>query len=171
MRDRLAIAVAGAFLAGCATPPPATAPEPSPPPPPEHLAPPNTAPAPQVSIVEPKALPAAPAPSPAQPATQDALDRAQIEQAFDAHRRYFWKLYTARLQTRPRLKGRMLVSFTIEPAGTPRDVILVDSDMEDPALERAILREVGAMRFPPARNPTPVTSYPLVFSAPKATRR
>lgn len=169
---RLACAALTALAAGCAAAPTAPAPEPAPPPPPAHLEPPNTAAAPQAGAAVPKALPTAARAAPmAEAPTQDFVPLPQIQAAFDLQKRYFWTLYAAHLQSRPGLRGRVLVSFTIRPDGSASDVRLVDSDLGDGDLEQDVLKEVAAMVFPTARGATPVQDYPIIFSSPKVPRK
>ena len=174
MCRRALLACLAALLAACAGAPPTPPPPPEPqaPPAPAPLQPPNTAAMPPVSAAAPRSLPSRtpPRPAPAAP-VQDTVPLTQIQAAFDLQKRYFWKLYTAHLQSRPGLKGRMLVSFTINPDGSARDARLVDSDLGEPDLEQDVLREIVAMTFPTARLPTPVQNYPLVFSSSKAPRK
>ena len=94
-----------------------------------------------------------------------ALSREQVERTFRHHRRFFDEAYRERLRASPRLSGTLLVSFSVSPDGTVQNARVVQSNVGDPALERAVLERVDRMNFPPAAGPTPVESYPLQFSA------
>ena len=160
MRRLLPIA-ALALCAACAAPAPGPAPVtvvPAEPPAIETAA---VTPATDTPVPMPPSRQAAP---PAQ-ALPRMLSREQIEKTFGHHRRFFDEAYRERLRASPRLSGTLLVSFSVSPDGTVQNARVVQSNVGDPALERAVLERIDRMYFPSAAGPTPVESYPLQFSA------
>ena len=159
-----ALPVAGllALCAACAAPAP-------PPPAPVPPAPPPEQPGIETSAMETATLAAVPlAPQVAvAPQARDLpgkLSPGQVEKTFKHYRRFFDGAYRERLHARPGLKGRIVVSFVIQPDGTTRGARKVDSSLGDPAFERAVLDQIDRMSFPPAAGMTPVERYPLQFS-------
>jgi outer membrane biosynthesis protein TonB len=137
-----------------------------------HLEPPNTAAVPQARAAQPQALASsAPTRMAVRRPSLEYLEGPQIEKTFVFHRRYFHKLYTERLRARPGLAGSMRVNFTINADGTTRDATMVASDLRDPVLEQAVLRQIGEMMFPAAKLATPVEDYPIAFQPPSQPRK
>jgi protein TonB len=157
---RRAPTVALALLAGCSAPAPAPAP---PAPPPEPPSPIQTA---AITPATEAAVPLPPDTTVAPPAAElpARLSPAQVEKTFTHHRRFFNDAYRERLGANPRLAGTMVVSFMVNPDGTTRDARRVQSSLNDPPLERAVLEAIDRMAFPPAAGPTPVERYPLQFN-------
>ena len=113
----------------------------------------------------PRPLPPSRRNAPPRQALPPTLSREQIEKTFGHHRRFFDEAYRERLRASPRLSGTLRISFSVNPDGTVQGARVVQSNIGDPALERAVLERIDKMYFPPAAGPTPVERYPLKFSA------
>jgi TonB family protein len=151
-----------AAAAACSTP----APEPAPPaaaPPPEPPSIETTSVATATATPQPTSDPAPSAGVPIA-ALPLSLSMMQVEKTLSHHRRHFNRLYVERVRVRPKLRGRMIVSFLINPDGTTANATVVESNLGDPTFEQMVLKQIGQTSFPPATGATPVNRYPLDFS-------
>ncbi|NLG17651.1 MAG: TonB family protein [Fibrobacter sp.] len=75
--------------------------------------------------------------------------------------------YNKRLHSKPGLKGRITVRFAIDEFGNVLHCDLVNSTIEDLALEAAILEKIRRWRFDKIDKPGDITEivFPFVFSA------
>ncbi|MBI5017635.1 MAG: TonB family protein [Deltaproteobacteria bacterium] len=72
-------------------------------------------------------------------------------------------LYNKELRKNPDLEGKLTVSLTIAPTGAVAECRVVDSTLNAPELEKAVLERIRKWTFPPvAKKPITVT-YPFVF--------
>jgi len=62
----------------------------------------------------------------------------------------------------PALQGGLTVSWTVDPRGAVRDVILVRSSLHDARVEDCVMRQVRAWLFPSSELGTRVT-FPFLF--------
>lgn len=148
-------------LAACASEAPA--------PPPPKPAPAAVA-APAMAEPVASAVPVAEAPPPAIEALPATLSTEQIEKTFKLQQRYFARLYQQRLPAHAGLSGTVSVDFTIKPDGSVDGARLASATAQDPVFEASVVKQVGEMFFPQARQATTVSRFPLNFNAPKARK-
>lgn len=72
-------------------------------------------------------------------------------------------LYNKELRKNPDLEGKLTVSLTIAPAGTVAEARLVESTLNAPELEKALLERIRKWTFPPVAKKSVTVTYPFVF--------
>ncbi|TNE49380.1 MAG: energy transducer TonB [Deltaproteobacteria bacterium] len=94
-----------------------------------------------------------------------AWGKNEIRSVIRANQRKFRYCYEKELLKKSSLKGRVVVSFQIQPNGTTGKVGLRSSSLKDSKVESCILRVFRRMRFPaPPGGGVVRVNYPLVFS-------
>lgn len=73
--------------------------------------------------------------------------REEIELVFDRNKGAIYALYSRAQRGRPELQGKVVLEFTISPAGEVTMCRIVSSDLSDPELERKIVARVRLFRF------------------------
>lgn len=92
------------------------------------------------------------------------LKREQIQGVIRAGSRGLRYCYEKELSKNPKLKGRVVVSFVIQPSGNTTSVSIRTTSMKNAAVESCLLRQVKRMVFPkPAGGGIVRVNYPLVF--------
>jgi TonB family protein len=86
-----------------------------------------------------------------------ARSREEIELVFDRNKGAIYALYSRELRTHPELQGKLVLEFTISPAGEVTMCRVVSSDLHDPELEQKIVARVRLFRFQ-AKDVEPVTT-------------
>lgn len=72
--------------------------------------------------------------------------------------------YEAGLRSRPDLRGRLVVRFTVEADGAVTGAEVASSTLGDGQVEACVLERVRAMQFPPTpRGASIRVSYPFAF--------
>jgi TonB family protein len=89
--------------------------------------------------------------------------REEIELIFDRNKGAIDSLYTRALREQPDLQGKMVLEFTISPAGEVTMCRVVSSDLKDPELERKIVARVRLFRFEAKDVETITTTKPIDF--------
>lgn len=74
-------------------------------------------------------------------------DTEQIRKVLDANKGAVYALYRRALRQNPDLEGKVTVSLTIEPNGSLSAVVLVNSELEDDALENKLLARIRMINF------------------------
>ncbi len=99
---------------------------------------------------------------PGRPVTSSGLDRAIIQRILRAYLPRIRYCYERRLRVNPNLRGRLLVSFTIDGAGR---VSQVRSAGLDPGVGSCVEQVVRIMRFPrPQGGGVVNVRYPFIFT-------
>lgn len=99
---------------------------------------------------------------PGRPVTSSGLDRAVIQRILRAYLPRIRYCYQRRLQVNPNLRGRLLVSFTIDGNGR---VSRVSSAGLDPSVGRCVEQVIHIMRFPrPQGGGLVNVRYPFIFT-------
>lgn len=73
--------------------------------------------------------------------------REEIELVFDRNKGAIYALYSRAQRERPELQGKVVLEFTISPAGEVTMCRIVSSELGDPELERKIVARVRLFRF------------------------
>jgi TonB family protein len=94
------------------------------------------------------------------------LSKDVIDAVIQRHRAEIRACYSAQLQRNPRLKGKVVVRFTIQPSGLVSSTGIKESTVGDGALESCILARVRSWVFPKPEAPsvTEVGAYPFYLS-------
>jgi TonB family protein len=89
--------------------------------------------------------------------------REEIELVFDRNKGAIYALYSRALRDHPELQGKMVLEFTISPAGEVTMCRVVSSELKDPELERKIVARVKMFRFEARDVETITTTKPIDF--------
>jgi TonB family protein len=92
-----------------------------------------------------------------------ARSREEIELIFDRNKGAIYALYSRALRDQPDLQGKMVLEFTISPAGEVTMCRVVSSELHDPELERKIVARVRLFRFEAKDVETITTTKPIDF--------
>jgi len=92
-----------------------------------------------------------------------ARSREEIELIFDRNKGAIYTLYSRALRDTPELQGKMVLEFTISPAGEVTMCRVVSSELNDPELERKIVARVRTFRFEAKDVETITTTKPIDF--------
>jgi TonB family protein len=92
-----------------------------------------------------------------------ARSREEIELVFDKNKGAIYALYSRELREKPELQGKLVLQFTISPAGDVTDCKVVSSELNDPDLERKIVARVKLFRFDAKDVETITTTKPIDF--------
>ncbi|WP_196138299.1 AgmX/PglI C-terminal domain-containing protein [Aliikangiella sp. G2MR2-5] len=78
-----------------------------------------------------------------------ALKRSDenIQLVFEKHKPAIFGLYHRALRKKPTLQGRVNFRITIQPDGSVTDVVVVSSELNDPELEKRIMRKIKKINF------------------------
>lgn len=88
----------------------------------------------------------------------------EIQLVFDRNKGAITAIINRALRTNPNLRGKIVVSFTIQPDGSVRDLRLVNSELGDPDVEQQLLTRIGLINFGAKTVPAfPVKDYPIVL--------
>jgi len=74
--------------------------------------------------------------------------------------------YSAAIRGNPKLKGKMVVRFRIDPSGKVPLAVSVESSLEDGAFIAVVLEKIRHWTFNPPAGQTVEVLYPFVFVAP-----
>jgi outer membrane biosynthesis protein TonB len=89
--------------------------------------------------------------------------REEIELVFDRNHGAIDALYQRALRDQPDLQGKLVLEFTISPAGEVTDCRVVSSELNDDDLARKIAARVKLFRFDAKDVAIITTTKPLVF--------
>jgi TonB family protein len=92
-----------------------------------------------------------------------ARSREEIELIFDRNKGAIYALYSRALRDQPDLQGKMVLEFTISPAGEVTMCRVVSSELKDPELEKKIVARVRQFRFEAKDVETITTTKPIDF--------
>jgi periplasmic protein TonB len=92
-----------------------------------------------------------------------ARSREEIELVFDRNKGRIYSLYARALRDNAELQGKLVLEFTISPAGEVTMCRVVSSELKDPELERKIIALVRLFRFDPKDVDTVTTTKPIDF--------
>jgi tetratricopeptide (TPR) repeat protein len=96
----------------------------------------------------------------------DAVIRIIVKHRVDAYER----CYADGLARDPRLEGRVVARFVVQPDGAPANVTDDGSTLPDKQVVACVLAEIAALRFPPRDGGAPQkVTHPLTFSPPSAS--
>lgn len=92
-----------------------------------------------------------------------ARSKEEVELVFDRNKGAIYALYSRALRDRPELQGKLVLEFTISPAGEVTACRVVSSELNDPELERKIVARVRLIRFEAKDVETMTTTKPIEF--------
>jgi periplasmic protein TonB len=92
-----------------------------------------------------------------------ARSREEIELVFDRNKGAIYALYSRALREQPELQGKMVLEFTVSPAGQVTMCRVVSSELNDTDLERKIVERVKLFRFEARDVETVTTTKPIDF--------
>ena len=92
-----------------------------------------------------------------------ARSREEIELVFDRNKGRIYSLYARALRDNAELQGKLVLEFTISPAGEVTMCRVVSSELKDADLERKIISLVRLFRFDPKDVDTITTTKPIDF--------
>jgi TonB family protein len=87
----------------------------------------------------------------------------EIALVFDSNKGAIYALYGRELRDKPELQGKLVLEFTISPAGEVTECHVVSSELRDPDLERKIVARVKLFRFAAKDVATITTTKPIEF--------
>jgi len=87
----------------------------------------------------------------------------EIALVFDANKGAIYALYGRALRDQPELQGKLVLEFTISPAGDVTECHVVSSELKDADLERKIVARVKLFRFAAKDVATITTTKPIEF--------
>jgi periplasmic protein TonB len=87
----------------------------------------------------------------------------EIALVFDSNKGAIYALYGRALRDTPELQGKLVLEFTISPAGEVTECHVVSSELKDPDLERKIVARVKLFRFAAKDVATITTTKPIEF--------
>src|SRR5262249_364569 len=97
-------------------------------------------------------------------ATGDGLTPEQVRDVVDHHKSAVEYCYEKELQHKPALKGKVVVTWLIQPDGTTASVQILSSALKDAEVEDCLKRQIARWQFPAAPNQRPTTAqFPFVF--------
>jgi protein TonB len=91
----------------------------------------------------------------------------EIALVFDSNKGAIYALYGRELRDKPELQGKLVLEFTISPAGEVTECHVVSSELKDPDLERKIVARVKLFRFA-AKDVAPITTTKPIEFVPTA---
>ncbi len=74
-------------------------------------------------------------------------DEDSIRQVFDQNKGAIFALYNKALRKNPALQGKVTVELVIEPSGMISSCKIINSELDDPKLERKLATRIRMMRF------------------------
>ena len=92
-----------------------------------------------------------------------ARSREEIELVFDRNKGTIYTLYARALREHPELQGKLVLEFTITPAGEVTMCRVVSSELHNAELESKIVARVKSFRFEPKDVATITTTKPIEF--------
>jgi TonB family protein len=92
-----------------------------------------------------------------------ARSREEIETVFDRNKGAFYSIYNRALRENPALQGKVVLEFTISPAGEVTMCKVVSSELNDKELEEKIVARVRLLRFEPRDVEPMTTTKPIDF--------
>ena len=87
----------------------------------------------------------------------------EIALVFDSNKGAIYALYGRALRDQPALQGKLVLEFTISPAGEVTECHVVSSELHDPDLEKKIVARVKLFRFAAKDVATITTTKPIEF--------
>ena len=96
-----------------------------------------------------------------QPPVDGDLSSEAINRVMRAHAGVFRACYQKELNRDPKLAGKVVMRFTINPDGATTNVALVTTTLKSPAVETCLARQIERLKFP-AKTLANVT-YPFLF--------
>ena len=87
----------------------------------------------------------------------------EIALVFDRNKGAIYALYGRALRDTPDLQGKLVLEFTISPAGEVTECHVVSSELKDPDLERKIVARVKLFRFEAKDVASITTTKPIEF--------
>ncbi len=69
-------------------------------------------------------------------------DADQVSEVVNRHNASIQYCYQRELKQNPDLKGKLVVRFTIDPAGTVKDVKVISSTLNSPSIERCVISRI-----------------------------
>jgi len=87
----------------------------------------------------------------------------EIALVFDSNKGAIYALYGRALRDQPDLQGKLVLEFTISPAGEVTECHVVSSELKDAELERKIVARVKLFRFAAKDVATITTTKPIEF--------
>jgi protein TonB len=89
--------------------------------------------------------------------------REEVEIVFDRNKGALYALYGRALRDAPELQGKLVLEFTISPAGDITMCRVVSSELNDPELEKKIVARVRMIKFKPGDVEPLTVSKPIDF--------
>lgn len=87
----------------------------------------------------------------------------EIALVFDSNKGAIYALYGRALRDQPELQGKLVLEFTISPAGEVTECHVVSSELKNPDLEKKIVARVKLFRFAAKDVATITTTKPIEF--------
>lgn len=75
--------------------------------------------------------------------------------------------YENELKKNPGLRGKLVVSLTVEPGGLVNNVVLVENSLNSPAVTECMLAQMRGWKFPAIGSGTVTFITPFVFTPPE----
>jgi TonB family protein len=97
------------------------------------------------------------------PEHREERSNRTIARVVAAHTGAIRYAYNRELRKKPSLRGKIVLTFTISPAGDVTDCRIEKSAMNWPPLENSLVKMVKTWRFPEIPEGEVTVSYPLVF--------
>jgi hypothetical protein len=109
------------------------------------------------------AAPPPPAPNPLDNAAAPAYPPSALYDAFSKAKPRLIACYLPGKKRDPKLRGKVIVNFTINPSGTAKPVANEGSTLEDDDVIACVIRTVKTIRFTKPIEGNATVVYPLIF--------
>ena len=80
---------------------------------------------------------------------QQSRSAEEVRRVMDSNKGAIYSVYNRALRKNPTLEGTFGFSMTIEPSGAISEVTLLNSEIEDPSLEKRLLARIRMIKFEP----------------------
>jgi hypothetical protein len=103
--------------------------------------------------------------APGKPEVQGEIDPELIRKVVHAHRAQIRACYELELNARPKLAGKVVTAWTIDPQGLVTESHVAESTLGDAQVERCVTSRIKTWRFPlPKGGGEVFVTYPFIFT-------
>lgn len=100
----------------------------------------------------------------APPKMEGSLDQMALTRVVKSRMTLLKECYERELKRDPRLKGKIVVRFTVNESGTVEDLSIEENTLGSEGVAQCMIQRMSRFRFPPAEGGGSTVSYPFVFT-------